>query len=305
MNDTCLICGGTDTERKNKYRHQHPIFKDMFLTHCNSCGMVFSAPMPKDEEIQNFNNSYFSSAHSVQAHGKIETSFFSAIAHLRIGYIEQYLSRKNIKVDSVQEFGPGHGYFARNWLKEHPDTTYYAVETDISCHKTLTEQGVQLLSNSQTFQPVDLIVMSHVLEHVSNPAGFIRKAMKNLRSGGVIFIEVPCRDWEHKLLDEPHLLFFDKKQIQLLLEKSGCEDIVTSYYGQEIKQLQNISLFVKIWRKIRSKAISLGVVFPFSHIRPGMEKLDNSLQRAVVAPYKAHNESSNPAWWLRAIAIKK
>lgn len=305
MSDECLICQGTDTEKQSRYRHHNPVFKDMYLTRCNSCGMVFSIPMPKDEDIQDFNNSYFSSAHGVQTHGEIESSFFSAIALLRISYIEKYFINKNIQVNSVIEFGPGYGYFAENWLNKYPKTSYYAVETDSSCYERLKNLGVQLFDVTKENKKFDLVVMSHVLEHVSNPVSFINDAMKNLRSGGVIFIEVPCRDWEHKFVDEPHLLFFDKKPIQLLLEKSGCEDIVTSYYGQEINQLQNISLFLKIWRAIRSRAISLGIVFPFSHMRPGMEKLDNSLQRAVVAPYKAHRESANPAWWLRAIAIKK
>lgn len=305
MSDICLICEGTDTERKNKYRHHHPVFKGMHLTHCNSCGMVFSTPMPNDEDIQKFNNSYFSSAHGVQTHGNIETSFFSAIAYLRISYIEKYLSDKEIEINSVMEFGPGHGYFARNWLNKYPNSSYYAVETDSSCFGTLEKLGVQLFDAAKINQPVDLIVMSHVLEHVTNPESFIKAAMENLRSGGVIFIEVPCRDWEHKSLDEPHLLFFDKKSIQFLLNKVGFTNIMTSYYGQEIKDLQNISMFSKIWRSLRSRLISMGVIFPFSRMYPGMENLETSLERAVVTPYKAHTESSNPAWWLRAIAIKK
>jgi SAM-dependent methyltransferase len=77
--------------------------------------------------------------------------------------------------------------------------------------------------------PTDLVVMSHVLEHISDPIKFIQIATSGLRQGGALFIEVPCRDWEHKDLDEPHILFFDKRPLQLLLQRAGFNDIEVSY----------------------------------------------------------------------------
>jgi hypothetical protein len=56
--------------------------------------------------------------------------------------------------------------------------------------------------------------------------------------------------------------------------------------------------------QIRGKLISLGWVAPFAKKRLGMESLKDPLERAVVAPFKAHEESTEPAWWLRAVARK-
>ena len=151
---------------------------------------------------------------------------------------------------------------------------------------------------------MDLVVMSHVLEHVTNPTKFIKNATQNLRVGGAIFIEVPCRDWEHKPLDEPHVLFFDKKPMYSLLSKINFIKVAVDYFGQEISHLQQTHIIKKVWRSLRSRLISIGLVLPFASIRLGMESLDDPLERAVVAPYKAHIESTNPAWWLRTIAIK-
>lgn len=234
-------------------------------------------------------------------------AFFSGIARLRISYIEQYLDKHNITVTALLELGPGSGFFARNWLDRHQQTIYMAVETDISCHASLQVIGVSLVeisANTIDNTPIDLLVMSHVLEHVSDPVKFLTDATRNLRKGGALFIEVPCRDCEHKPIDEPHLLFFDKKPMHHLLSNLGFDDIQLSYHGQEIDRLRSASVWRSKLMSLRLKLITLGLVVPFAWVRPGMEAITDPLERAVVAPFNAHRETHKPAWWLRVIAIK-
>jgi SAM-dependent methyltransferase len=147
--------------------------------------------------------------------------------------------------------------------------------------------------------------MSHVLEHVTAPKKFIKDATKSLRNGGIVFIEVPCLDYKHKPADEPHLLFFDKKSMHRLLIESGFENIELSYFGREIDELQSASTLKAILLALRSRLIGVGVVWPFARQRDGMEALLNPLERAAIAPFKAHIESHKPAWWLRAVAQKR
>jgi SAM-dependent methyltransferase len=269
--------------------------------------MVFAAPMPQIAALEDYNASYFASAHGGQPRNSLAAAFFSGIARLRLAHLELYLDKKNISVSSLLELGPGPGFFARNFLEKHPETTYMAIETDTSCHASLQEMSVHVVSAaglSEDTDPVDLVVMSHVLEHVSNPIKFLTDATRNLRNGGVLFIEVPCRDWEHKLIDEPHLLFFDKGPMQHLLRQLGFEDIQVSYHGQEIERLRSASVWRSRLMALRSKLIALGLVAPFAQVRPGMETLTDPLERAVVAPFKAHRETQKPAWWLRVLSIK-
>jgi len=269
--------------------------------------MAFADPMPQDSALEEYNASYFASAHNGQPRNSLAMAFFSGIAHLRIAHIEHYLNSQNITVSSLLEFGPGTGFFARNWLARYPQTSYKACETDTSCHDSLKDVGVHLVEVSakpEDNMPVDLVVMSHVLEHVSNPIKFLTDATRNLRKGGALFIEVPCRDWEHKPIDEPHLLFFDKGPMQHLLSHLGFEDIQVSYHGQEIERLRSGSRWRPRFMALRSKLIDLGLVAPFARMRPGMEALTDPLERAVLAPFQAHCEMQKPSWWLRAIARK-
>lgn len=305
MTGACPVCRSSDVDVRGPYRGTHKVFRELKRAHCFSCGMIFATPMPSGDVLDAYNSTYFSSAHGGKPSTPIARAFFSAIARLRLAYVERYLRGRNIDVSRLLEWGPGLGFFARSWLEAHPASSYSAIETDASCHPFLTELGVRLLDDIlQMQEEVDLVVMSHVLEHVPDPGRFLTSADRALRRGGAIFIEVPCRDWEHKAIDEPHLLFFDKGPMCRLLRGLGFTDIEVSYHGQEIQRLRAAPPWRDKWMAVRSKLISSGFVAPFAATQPGMEALTDPLERAAVAPFKAHCESAEPAWWLRAVARK-
>ncbi len=240
----------------------------------------------------------------------LTVAFHSAINLLRVLYVEQFLSIENKKVDSVLEIGPGGGHFARHWMKRNAQTLKYTgVESDQSCHQNLVQSGMDVYSAIDELpseKQFDLVVISHVLEHTDNPIGFISTCTKQLKSGGILFIEVPCNDYQHKKLTEPHLLFFDKDPMQLFLQNLGFEHIRVTYHGNTIASLQNgNSVLDKIQMRIRNLFLHKGIIFPFSQKEKGLEDVDNALERAVIKPFKAHIEQNNPAWWLRAISSKK
>ena len=308
MKNYCPICANIDIQVKGKYRAVDSTFNGLHLAHCYSCGMVFAAPMPSEADLEEYNANYFTRAHGGRS-SIIAKAFFSGIARLRYAHLTSYLKKRSINVTRILEYGPGQGFFSRNWLERNPQTKYTAIETDNSCHASLREMGVQLIDSTtigrgNESESVDLVVMSHVLEHISNPIKFLTEATRNLRKFGVLFIEVPCGDWEHKPIDEPHLLFFDKKSMLHLMKTLGFEHIQLSYHGQEISKLRSISFLESKLKAVRSKLISFGLIWPFAKNRTGMELIENPLERAVLAPYKAHCESSTPAWWLRVVAIK-
>ena len=188
------------------------------------------------------------------------------------------------------------------------NSKYYAIETDETCHKSLLQKGVKLLDNESIMneENFDMIVMSHVLEHSNNPILFIKEFITKLKCGGMLFIEVPCRDWEHKNSEEPHLLFFYKNPMIQLLENLGFEMIQVGYFGEKIKNLNQKNNFRKKWKGLKHKLILNGLIWPFSIKRKGVEMINDPVERAVLSVFEANNiELTEPAWWLRAVAIKK
>jgi hypothetical protein len=299
----CPVCGSSDVKNQGVYRYQNPIFANASRLTCMTCQMIFASPMPSDEDLAIYNASYFETAHGGLTKSPIEKSFFQGIASLRLSYVKKYLERHNIKCKRVFELGPGPGYLAKCWLEQDPQIIYSAVETDRASHKYLEHLGVKLISSSDKVQS-DIVVMSHVLEHVSNPVEFIKEATEGLIPEGILFIEVPCQDWAHKELDEPHILFFDKNPMRQMLENIGFTNIELSYFGPTIRQLKSKSKIQTFVMRVRAKLIRLGFIAPFSIEKKGMDGINDPLTRAVISPFKAHIESNEPAWWLRVIARK-
>lgn len=303
MKESCPVCRRNGTKEQGNYRGRHEIFKRMHRRNCPDCGLVFASPMPSESALSEFNSSYFDSAHGGHSMGRVTLAYFAAIARLRADHILRYLAARNLTANRVLEVGPGSGHFAGDWLGRFPDTSYFALETDSTCYPSLRELGVKLRTGGCT-EAVDLVVASHVLEHVSDPHSFLQAVTRDLRLGGVLFIEVPCQDWRHKPIDEPHLLFFDKPPMNKLLASLGFTQIQLSYHGREIIEIESMSWLPARWASVRARLINLGLVAPFCQRRLGMEGLDNPLQRAVIAPFEAHLETDRPAWWLRALAVK-
>ncbi|MCX6237732.1 MAG: methyltransferase domain-containing protein [Bacteroidia bacterium] len=307
MTKACPICGSSEISILAAYRSKHPTFAGLKLTNCHSCGMVFANPMPGEVALEKYNASFLKSTQNSHPRSVGNDAFFSGIARVRQMHLERYLSLHNIDVSSLLEIGAGPGFFALNYLVDHPNTNYFATETESSYHSSLEKIGVHIIEPDavgRSTELVDLVFMSHVLEHISTPAKFLKDVTQNLRKGGALFIEVPCRDYEYKPIEEPHILFFDKRSMEYLLSENGFEQIQVSYHGQEIKKMNSRSFLKKKLLEVRSKLISFGLVKPFANHKD-MESIKDPLERAFIAPFKAHCESLQPAWWLRAIATKR
>lgn len=92
-----------------------------------------------------------------------------------------------------------------------------------------------LLSEIPGDRRLDVIIMNHVLEHVSEPVAFLRDAFRLLAPGGVVHIAVPnVASWEAKLSGwtsyEPyHLVYFTPDTLRQTVLASGfsIEDELT------------------------------------------------------------------------------
>jgi len=300
----CPACGDKASVPIAPYRYQSPVFDGCHMASCQSCSLVFVRPMPDALELERYNSRYFAEAHGGHPASRSDTAFFQALAKVRSFYIIEYLKNNGIIVESVLEFGPGQGHFARAWMESNPSCRYRAVETDVSCHTLLRQIGVELVGDTSNFH-ADLIVMSHVLEHVPDPQFFLNHAAENLADGGVLFIEVPCSDWMYKSLDEPHILFFNKRSMRSLLESVGFEKIELAYVGESIQKLKKKLIGARISDAIRSRLIKRGILWPLEFTRAENVEGLSKIERAAIAPFQANVESNEEARWLRVIARTK
>ena len=221
---SCPSCQGRSTAKEGPYRGRHDIFSGLDLRRCAGCGLVFAHPMPSLLQWEEFNSRFFSDGAISIPEDREVLLFSRGMACLRLHHIEKHSGWTSLPT-SVLEIGAGPGFLYREYITREPEVCYAAVETDEGCQRMLRQDGVEVFGRLgdiiETGNKYDLLVMSHVLEHVLDPRAFLRDALRCLRPGGVVFIEVPCMDWEYKLFFNDHVLFFDKHSLGHLLELVG------------------------------------------------------------------------------------
>jgi 2-polyprenyl-3-methyl-5-hydroxy-6-metoxy-1,4-benzoquinol methylase len=154
-----------------------------------------------------YNQGYFEKT-GQKTDGDRAQAFARGLAQIRFQHFERHLRGSLSSEGTCLEIGPGEGHLAEIILQYLPRINYIGIETDTSCHPSLQKKGVTLLNSSTALPPLDLVILSHVLEHVTDPRGLLEKIRASLKPFGLVFIEVPCQDFTHKRVDEPHLLFF-------------------------------------------------------------------------------------------------
>jgi SAM-dependent methyltransferase len=298
----CVACGGTDHRVIRAYHSHSSLFNEMELVCCQQCNLVFALPAPTDEQLRLYNESYFDNAHGGLNMHPEALLFFSGIALLRLEHVLSFCKKNSKTPNTVVEIGPGHGYFWEHMQVRLPACQYTAVESDSRCHDRLRELGATICEDISLLEPnaYDLLVMSHVLEHGAKPDEFLRTAMDCLKPGGVIFIEVPCKDHEFKEEDEPHLVFFDKQSMSHLLNRLNIGSTHLSYHGKKIHKIRKQGSF---YERIESKwwRIQRRLEGGKRGKPPGIEDL--AMWHAI-RPYEPHLEHEEPSWWLRAMGCK-
>jgi len=298
----CPVCRSVIIIDQAPYRAVNAPFLRLRRKKCVGCGLEFAWPMPSQDSLKEYNCRYFEKT-GQRTDGKWTQAFNRGFAQLRFQYFGHHQRHSYCGDSTFLEIGPGEGFLAEIVLQQFPQATYLAIETDTTCHPSLEKRGVTILKSSDHLPPIDLAILSHVLEHVSCPVELLTQIHRALKQRGLIFIEVPCHDYLHKTIDEPHLLFFDKHSMKNLLEMLGFRIVKLSYHGQALRDLMKSRRLICAWRRFRSRLLNMGIIAPFARQEQGLEGLSRE-ERAVIKSWRPHQESEQPSWWLRAIAVK-
>lgn len=303
----CPVCSSSQITVQADYRFNNSCFENLKRVKCHDCELHFASPMPSDQALNFYNNSYHESAHKGvdREKNKITSSFYSGIAKTRIDFLKKHIKINSNEKFNVLEVGPGPGELVKCWLNDFPNSNYYVLESDKNCYNSLKNKGANIIEENDLKMlnvNFDFLIISHVLEHVNNPENFLMHFTSKLKENAFAFIEVPCNDWMHKEKDEPHLLFFNKKAMSILLNKMNVKLVKMAYYGVEINKLNN-NLF-KFLKRLRSFMLRKGVSL-YHPERIRLNKiLNNSEETKSLLSFDAHIEKIEPSWWLRVIYKK-
>lgn len=208
----CLICHSINVEIFT----ENP---DIFI--CNNCNNAFRKP----------------SQDKINYTTKIPMpDFFSTTLRNRHHYefIDKNLGFNNIK--SLLEIGSGNGALIRYIRKKHKEIAITAIEPGtVFCDNLRKIKNVTVINdhieNIQINNKFDLVIMSHVLEHLGNPTQVLKYIYSEfLNSGSFLYIDIPNKDYELRnkaaaiMAPAIHLFFFDGLGIKRLLNIVGFND---------------------------------------------------------------------------------
>lgn len=187
---------------------------------CGCCGFLTFAPRPSEEDIE---RKYTEGARlgtrdrQVQRENPEETQRVATLSSLLAPYLPRTAGR-------LLDVGGADGRFLFPFLKE-------GHQGDVVDYFPTTLPGIRRLGSTVADLPhnavYDLVVCSHVLEHVATPSDMLSDIHAHLKPGqGILYVEVPMEVWRvappHT---EPvtHINFFTPTSLAYFLARMGYD----------------------------------------------------------------------------------
>ncbi|MQM37970.1 Ubiquinone biosynthesis O-methyltransferase [wastewater metagenome] len=135
------------------------------------------------------------------------------------------------------DVGCGNGAFLRRaasagWQVAGVDPDPKAVEVVCQAGLEVRQGGIEAFDDAG--EAFDVITMSHIIEHVHDPAGLLQRAHALLKPGGILYIETPnIEAYGHQRFRESwrglevprHLVLFNWDSLNHLLQLSGFSGV--------------------------------------------------------------------------------
>lgn len=294
---SCPVCGQISSNSIGKYLGTIYPFKieNGSLSECANCSMVYLEQMPTDEQLDRFYASYWESNDSVQSSTNDSLQLYKVQSLSRLLFLLDKVG--SLENKTILDFGAGHGLFGEAIKERHINTEYFAVEADEKIVADLKRQGVNAATKIDDLKrkEFDIIVLFHVLEHVTDPKSLLSFLLTHLSKNGILFIESPNKDYLFKANYQPHTLFFNERALGCLFKNIGMTDFSIYCFGRDLASIPH--------ERERRFSISWLVSRVKNRIHIILSKLRNNDFDWYCKEYELNNFGPDRQW-LRAI-IKK
>ncbi len=230
----CPVCQSEKYSCLGPYIAKSELFKDRELAKCSQCGTVSMHPCLLECDSAKYYEKQYWTDEIVER----RLPSLRAQAHARCVFMRSEVTFKGQL--RVLDVGAGIGYMNWGFRKVWPEAqiNYTAIEVNPAAVKYLSsDPGVdQFMSDLDEVQGAfDVIVLSHILEHILEPAQFLNKIVRFLRNpGSCLFVEVPNSDFTFKKRNEPHVLFYSPGTLSEVITRNGFKTMRVDTCGQPV-----------------------------------------------------------------------
>lgn len=213
----------------------HPIKNGYDIVTCKSCGMVFADQLPIQETLDDYYREFSKYADSASATG----SGVEAWDDARLGETADFLADQILhRHDHVLDLGCASGGLLRH-LAARGFSRLSGVDPSLGCISAIqtwaSAAGVRVsalqgsaFSIPAQIENADIVILSHVLEHVRDVKKLLTCIRSRMSAGGRLYVEVPNALQYDTFLAAPYLEFntehvnhFSVGHLSLALSSAG------------------------------------------------------------------------------------
>ena len=229
--ESCPLCGSKENSLFNR-----STFLDRQITNriCDYCGLVFQSPRMTDEETDEFyKGEYRRMYHQGQERPSEKVL---EVQRQRAAAMRRIVAMKVEKVSRHLEIGCSAGYLLQA-LQEQFGCASVGIEPGNAYRDHAVQQGFKVYPSLAELQEnkeerFDLISMSHVLEHLTDPVAYLSELRRSwLNPDGWLFLEVPNL-YGHFSYEVAHLFSFTSHSLEQVIRKAGFRVIQLVKHGQ-------------------------------------------------------------------------
>lgn len=248
----CLACAGLEFSSGLPYRLTHASHGGLFgsrqIRTCVGCGLPQVYPLPSQTELDHFYDTTYRTGGFNAAYDLSQYPFDSAWKLSR-GRALRNLAEQHPRAQKdrlrILDIGAGFGHTLHAFREVHPHAKLVAIEGDPTCLKPLANSGATVITgfwgqpgvaeSAVTHGPYDIVILSHVLEHVRDPVAFLQ-AVKAMAPRACLLIEVPNEGHTVALVaHSPHTAFFDRDTLTNLVRRAGLAVVWIGAAGPPIR----------------------------------------------------------------------
>ena len=279
-NNKCIVCSlDTITLCEYMYRNKESSFRQVYpdnkLYECTNCGMIQANHSNIITEKLDFYYKNIYNTIKVKLSSRKKPFWkWKGRGIVFCWMINEYIKDSEAPLD-IYELGSGYGLNLTEMKVAFPNARIYKDHHDSDNYN----EGIQKSALNE--RKYDIIILSHVLEHLVDPAKWIREICSSLRKRGYLIIEVPNDNRtfmnrkfrkDNNRWDEPHISFFNSQSLKRLFQQFSEDliirdlytsgDIYNDRYGQNKKALEKNppSILELIKRPIKKLPFSSNII---------------------------------------------
>jgi 2-polyprenyl-3-methyl-5-hydroxy-6-metoxy-1,4-benzoquinol methylase len=218
----CSICSGATFVQLA--RHDRNLL-GVSTVGCSSCGLVQTNPRPSAAGLEVFYRDHYRMYY--QGTATPDSQYIESLnKDIRLANsVAFFLDTLKLPHEAaVLDFGCGEGSLFAALRKASFSGAFYGVELNASFGEFASRYGHATVSNTiRAREPVDLVIVNHVLEHLADPIGTLCQLGTLLKPDGRLYIDVPDVEEYTSIQDLhiAHIFHFTVRTLARLVEQAG------------------------------------------------------------------------------------